>query len=142
MAGARRKARTVALQALYEMDSVGHDPIEVFRRLVEDKGLPEEAASFGRGLVEGVIGNRERIDATIKSCAPAWPVAQLSHVDRNILRVAIFEILVDNKVPLKVAINEAVELAKTFSGDSAPRFINGVLGSVSSLVGKMPTSVR
>lgn len=131
MAGARRKARTVALQALYEMDAVGHDPLTVLSRLTEEKSLPEEVASYGRQLIAGVLGHKQRIDEVIQRSAPAWPVSQLSHIDRNILRLAIFEILVDNSVPLKVAINEAVELAKTYSSDSSPRFINGVLGAVS-----------
>jgi N utilization substance protein B len=87
-------------------------------------------------LVTGVIQNQERIDENIQSFAPAWPIEQIPAVDRNILRLAIFEILIDNKVPVKVAINEAVELAKTFGADSSSRFINGVLGSVSLLVNR------
>ncbi len=130
MATMRRKARTVALQVLFEVDSVGHDPEAALGWLLEEAALPPGAAPFARELVSGVLENKKRLDETIGAHAPAWPVEQLSIVDRNILRLAIFEILLDNKVPLKAAINEAVELAKTFGSDNSPRFINGVLGSI------------
>jgi len=132
--GARHKARAIALQVLYEVDSVGHDVDGALNRLLAEGKLSEENAAFARGLVSGVLKNRKKIDQHIKSFAPAWPLEQLSIVDRNILRLAIFEILLDNSVPVKVAINEAVELAKMFGSDSSPRFVNGVLGSVSELV--------
>ena len=134
MAGARRRARAVALQALFEVDSVGHDIELVLARFLAKEGLSEENAAFVRGLVSGVIRNKEKIDHNIKNLASAWPMEQIPVVDRNILRLAIFEILLDNKVPVKVAINEAVELAKTFGSDSSSKFVNGVLGSVSTLV--------
>ena len=134
MAGARRKARGLALQALYEIDSVGHEMARVLTRLLANGELSEENNAFVRELVSGVIQNKEKIDINIKNFAPAWPIEQLPVVDRNILRLAIFEILLNNKVPVKVAINEAVELAKTFGSDNSPRFVNGVLGSVSALV--------
>jgi len=134
MAGARRKARELALQALYEIDSVGHEMARVLTRLLANGGLSEENNAFVRELVSGVIQNKEKIDLHIKNFAPAWPIEQIPVVDRNILRLAIFEILLNNKVPVKVAINEAVELAKTFGSDNSPRFVNGVLGSVSALV--------
>jgi len=132
--GARRKARVIALQVLYEVDAVGHDVERALAHLLAEGELSEENAAFARGLVNGVLQNKEKIDQHIKSFAPAWPVEQLSIVDRNILRLAIFEILLDNSVPVKVAINEAVELAKMFGSDSSSRFVNGVLGSVSELV--------
>lgn len=131
MAGIRRKARTIALQALFEIDRAGHDPEETLGRLLEEAPLPQEGALFARELVSGVLENREKIDGTIQTYAPAFPVAQLAGIDRNILRLAIFEILFDNRVPVKAAINEAVELAKTFGSDSSPKFVNGVLGTVS-----------
>lgn len=134
--GVRRKARAVALQALYEVNSVGHDVEKVLPRLLEESGLSEENAAFVRGLVSGVLQNKGKIDQHIKNFAPAWPVEQIPIVDRNILRLAIFEILLDNNVPVKVAINEAVELAKKFGSDSSPRFVNGVLGSVSALASR------
>ncbi len=133
MAGARRKARTIALQVLYEVDSIGHEMEAVVTRLLAETGLSEENAAFTRGLVSGVIQNKEEIDHNIQSFAPAWPIEQIPAVDRNILRLAIFEILLDNIVPVKVAINEAVALAKMFGSESSPKFVNGVLGSVSVL---------
>ena len=136
MAGARRKARALVLQALYEVDTAGHEVEGVVNRLLARGGLSEGNTDFVRGLVSSVIQNKERIDLNIKSLAPAWPLEQIPVVDRNILRLAIFEILLDNKVPVKVAINEAVELAKTFGSGSSPKFVNGVLGSVSTLVSR------
>ncbi len=136
MVGMRRKARILALQTLYEVDSAGHRAEEVLDRLLAEEGLPEENASFARALVTGVIQNKEKIDRNIENFAPAWPLEQIPVVDRNILRLAIFEILIDNKVPVKVAINEAVELAKAFGADSSSRFVNGVLGSISALVNR------
>ena len=134
MAGARRKARKFALQALYEIDFLGHEMDRVLTHLLADGGLSEENNAFVHELVSGVIQNKEKIDLNIQNFAPAWPVEQISVVDRNILRLAIFEILIDNKVPVKVAINEAVELAKTFGSDNSSKFVNGVLGAVSTLV--------
>jgi len=136
VAGARRKARALVLQALYEVDTAGHEVEGVVNRLLARGGLSEGNTDFVRGLVSSVIQNKERIDLNIKSLAPAWPLEQIPVVDRNILRLAIFEILLDNKVPVKVAINEAVELAKTFGSGSSPKFVNGVLGSVSTLVSR------
>ena len=136
MVGVRRKARAVALQALYEIDSVGHDIEETLTHLLDNVNSPEESVVFVHELVNGVIQNREEIDRNIKSFAPAWPVKQIPLIDRNILRLAIFEILLDNKVPVKVVINEAVELSKTFGSDNSARFVNGVLGSISTLTNR------
>ncbi len=136
MAGARRRARALALQVLYEVDSAGHEAGGVVNHLLDKGGLSEENSVFVRELVNGVIQNKERIDLNIQNFAPAWPIKQIPVVDRNILRLAIFEVLLDNKVPVKVAINEAIELAKTFGGDNSSRFVNGVLGSVSGLVNR------
>jgi len=134
--GVRRKARAIALQVLYEFDSAGHDVEAALAHLLADSGLSEDNAAFARGLVNGVIQNREQIDQHIKKFAPAWPLEQIPIVDRNILRLAIFEILLDNNVPVKVAINEAVELAKMFGSDNSSKFVNGVLGSVSALTSR------
>ena len=134
--GTRRKARVKALQALYEIDSVKHDVADVLGRQTEEDPIEEESALFIKELVDGVLSNEGEIDRFIEIYAPAWPVAQMALVDRNILRLAIFEILFNNKVPVKVAINEAVELAKMFGGDNTPKFINGVLGTVSAQSGK------
>ena len=136
MVGARRKARALALQALYEIDSVGHGTEEVITHLLANEVLSEENAAFIRELVSGVIQNKEKIDQNIRRFAPAWPIEQIPVIDRNILRLAIFELLFDNKAPVKVAINEAVELAKRFGSDNSPKFVNGVLGSVSALASR------
>lgn len=134
MATQRRKARIAALQALYEADVAGHVPEETLERLILDAHLAEASAAFARELVAGVLTNQERIDAIIAKVAPAWPLEQLPPIDRNILRVAIREMLIHNGTPVRAAINEAVELAKTFGSDSSPKFVNGVLGSVSVMV--------
>jgi len=133
MPGVRRKARTVALQGLYESDAAGHKLDDVLVRLLSEGEFSEENSVFARDLVNGVVNNQNKIDEYIQRFAPAWPIEQIPAIDRNILRLAIFEILFDNGVPVKVAINEAVELAKTFGSDNSPKFINGVLGSISSL---------
>jgi len=91
-------------------------------------------AAFASALVDGVLAHRQQIDQMIVQLAPAWPVDQIPAIDRNVLRLAIYEVVIDNKVPMRAAINEAVELAKTYGGESSPKFINGVLGSVSMLV--------
>ena len=133
MRSGRRRARVLALQALYEMDTVGHPPEETLSRLLNQNAVSEEVAVFARQLVTGVLENRERIDAVIARAAPAYPVQQLAVIDRNILRLAIHEVLMNNETPVRAAINEAVELAKKFGSDSSARFINGVLGSVSAM---------
>jgi transcription antitermination protein NusB len=134
MKGARHKAREVALQALYEIDAVGHNAEEAISHILSRIEVSEDVIIFAHDLVNGVLSNREQLDQNIRDFAPAWPLEQISIVDRNILRLAIFEILHDNKIPVKVAINEAVELAKTFGSNNSSRFVNGVLGSVSNLV--------
>lgn len=131
MPSGRRRARILALQALYEADIVGHPPEETLGRLTGQTSAGEEAAAFARELVKGVLENRERIDEVIARAAPAYPVNQLAAIDRNILRLAIHEILMNNETPVRAAINEAVELAKKFGSANSARFVNGVLGSVS-----------
>lgn len=128
----RRRARVIALQALFEIDSVSHDPEMVLQRRLEEKPLPPAGSEFTRSLVSGVLEHKTYLDKLIQNNAPEWPVEQIAIIDRNILRIAIFEIAVDQGTPLKVAINEAVELAKLFGSDSSPRFVNGVLGALVS----------
>jgi N utilization substance protein B len=132
MVGKRRKARIAALKVLFEVDSVHHPPDEILNRLLEESPLPDGAGDFARHLVRGVLANRQRLDEIIRKNAPAWPLEQVAAVDRNILRLAIFEIVIDNMVPMRAAINEAVELAKEFGGEASPKFVNGVLGSVAA----------
>jgi N utilization substance protein B len=133
MASGRRRARILALQTLYEVDTVGHVPEETLGRLLAQTTASEEVEAFARELVKGVLENRKRIDEVIAQAAPAYPVSQLAAIDRNILRLAIHEILINNETPVRAAINEAVELAKRFGSDNSARFVNGVLGSVSAM---------
>jgi N utilization substance protein B len=125
----RRRARIVALQALFEIDSVDHDPSVVMQNRLEDTPLSEAGVEFARRLVSGVLQNVDVLDEYIQHNAPQWPVGQMAIVDRNILRIALYELAIDRTTPVKVAINEAVELAKMFGGESSHRFVNGVLGS-------------
>jgi len=122
----------VALQALFQVEAQGYRREPALEWLEQEAGLDASQASFVRDLVAGVLRHREGIDPLIQECAPAWPLAQIPLVDRTILRIAIFELLFNNGVPPRVAINEAVELAKTFGSDSSPRFINGVLSTVAA----------
>ncbi len=119
----------MALQVLFEVDCAGHDYEQALERSLQQSALPDDTAAFARELVSTVVENRERIDGLIARFAPAWPLDQIAIVDRNILRLGIGEIIFD-LVPVKVAINEAVELAKTYGGESSSKFVNGVLGSL------------
>jgi N utilization substance protein B len=130
MAGTRRQARIAALQALYELDCTRHRLEETSAHSEAKERLTPEALMFSEELVKGVLDHKAEIDALIKKFAAAFPPEQMSIIDRNLLRLAIFEILFSDKTPVKAAINEAVELAKGFGGDSSPRLINGVLGSI------------
>ena len=132
MTGIRRKARIAALQALYELDCTRHKAEETSARLRAGETLTQEALDFSEGLVKGVVQHEPELDALIRKFAPAFPIEQMAIIDKGILRLAIFEILFGGKTPPKVAINEAIELAKDFAGDSSPRLINGVLGSLTA----------
>lgn len=127
----RRRSRIVAFQTLFEVDTAGRDPVQTLRRQIDDAHLSEEAADFTAHLVEGVQQHRAAIDDVISERAPAFPLSEMPPVDRNILRLAIYEVLFDNQpAPLRTAINEAVELAKGYGSESSGRFVNGVLGAV------------
>ncbi len=129
----RRKARGLALQALYEIDSVAHTANEVIDRYIkENEALEGNTADFFRTLVTQTFRSRATLDRLISEHAPEWPVDELAIIDRGILRMALWELALSENTPLKVAINEAVELAKRFGSDSAPRFVNGVLGALAS----------
>jgi transcription antitermination protein NusB len=131
-ASLRHRTRIIALQTLYELDFAANTGASILERNLKEKELPKDAIVFASSLVAGVGENKKLLDDTISQFATAFPVAQLAPMDRNILRLALFEILIDKSVPAKVAINEAVELAKEFGADTSPKFINGVLGSVVS----------
>jgi N utilization substance protein B len=140
---ARRRARILALQSLYEIDCVGHPPGVVIQgKLSAGSSLSSPALSFGRELILGVLRTKEVLDRFIQEYAPEWPLDQMAYIDRNILRMALFEFAVDGSTPVKVAINEAVELAKIFGSDSSPRFINGVLGALVPLKDEIARAVE
>jgi N utilization substance protein B len=130
MPGIRRQARMIALQTLYEFDIAQHEPVEVLQRHVEERHLPSRVVEYANELVLGVTTHLAEIDADIQSAAREWPLQQMARIDKNILRLAIYEILFNNNVPARAAINEAVELAKIFGSDASSRFINGVLGTI------------
>ena len=137
MAGIRRKARIAALQALYELDCTKHKAEEALAHLTTEERLPQQALSFSEELVRGVLQHKSELDALIKKSASTFPAEHMSIIDRSILRLALSEILFHDrtpvdKTPLKVAINEAIELAKEFGSDSSPRLINGVLGAITT----------
>jgi N utilization substance protein B len=146
----RQLARRLAVQALFEVDSVGHLPGDVVDARLANPDPNEsgddpavavsaEAAAFLRQLVAGVITNRPALDNIIARYAPDWPVDQLAIIDRNVLRLALYEIGCRQlQTPPKVVINEAVELAKRFGSDNSPRFVNGVLGSALEEVQRKP----
>lgn len=127
---ARRRTRALVMQALYESDTVEHSAADVLEERLAEVALSRRDTEFARGMLTGIFANAVEIDKIIAEFAPGWPISQMAVVDRNILRMAIYEIMVSQDTPPRVAVNEAVELAKAFGGDSAPRFINGVLGSV------------
>lgn len=128
----RTRARSVALQALYEVDVTGHNPGLVVDERAEAANLDDALREFARQIVFGIIPLSSKLDDFISEHATEWPLDQVAIIDRNILRIALWEIAVYSKTPVKVAINEAVELAKVYGSDSTPRFVNGVLGSLAS----------
>jgi N utilization substance protein B len=128
----RRRARAAVLQTLYELDFTTHEPKPALEARLKERPLPEAAIVFARSLLMGVQTYRTYLDSVVGDLAPEWPIEQIAAVDRNVLRIAIYELLFEPEIPPKVAINEAVELAKMFGSDSSPRFVNGVLGSLVS----------
>lgn len=127
----RTRARSLALQVLYEVDITNHPPGEVYKMRLEETPLTDELAEFARKIIFGVIPLINTLDRIIAQYAPEWPFEQIAAIDRNILRQACWEFAAqEGETPIKVAINEAVELAKLYGSDSAPRFVNGVLGSL------------
>jgi len=127
---ARTRARGCALQVLYEVDMANHPPVQILTERLEEEPLSNELAEFVRQIVFSILPLRERMDEVIAKYAPEWPLDQLAAIDRNVLRIAMWEFAISRKTPVKVAINEAVELAKVYGSDSTPRFVNGVLGSL------------
>ncbi len=127
----RHPARRLALQTLFEIDfhGPGLDARTIWERGVHRAGLSEGAGRFAWDLVEGVLENRVELDREIAALAPEWPVAQLAPVDRNVLRIALFELRHRPETPAAAVIDEAVELAKDFGAEATPKFVNGVLAT-------------
>ena len=117
---------------LFQLETSDEDPDEVMRYHAEEGGATPEVTAFASQLVRGVLANREKLDAVLGQASEHWKVQQMAKVDRTILRIAVYELTIDKQVPTKAAINESIELAKTFSGDEAGRFVNGILGRVAA----------
>jgi N utilization substance protein B len=152
--GKRHQARELALKVLFQLEGQGgsaggsaprdhpreggeapplsDDPEEVLRYHAIENGATDDIATFARELVRGVLDNQEKLDGLLSEASEHWRLEQMAKVDRVILRIAVYEIAIDRKVPTKAAINESIELAKTFSGDDAGRFVNGILGRVAA----------
>lgn len=128
----RHLARTIALQTLYEWDFNNQhgNSEELIKRNIEEFAPEFDDQQFSERLVKHVQENLAKLDAVIREYAPEWPLEQITVVDRNVLRIGIYELQYDKEIPPKVAINEAIELAKTFGGPSSGKFINGVLGTI------------
>jgi N utilization substance protein B len=139
---ARTRARGLALQVLYEVDLVNHPPVQILQERLEEEAMTVELAEFARQIIFGVLPLREQLDLIIAKYAPEWPLDQIAAIDRNILRMAAWEFAVQKDTPVKVAINEAVELAKAYGSDNASRFVNGVLGSLAEHQNEVTQLIR
>jgi N utilization substance protein B len=132
--GKRHQARELALKVLFQLESSDDDPTEVLHYHAAEGAATADVANFAGQLVRGVIANRDKLDAILAESSEHWKVEQMAKVDRIVLRIAVYEITIDRNVPTKAAINESIELAKTFSGEEAGRFVNGILGRVAASV--------
>jgi len=130
--GKRHQARELALKVLFQLESSNDDLDEVLRYHAAEGAATADVVNFGGQLVRGVLDNREKLDAILSDASEHWKLEQMAKVDRIVLRIAVYEIVIDRHVPPKAAINESIELAKTFSGDEAGRFVNGILGRVAA----------
>jgi N utilization substance protein B len=126
----RRKAREIALQVLYELDVLNIDSKEAVALFWNNFEAPEESRKFSTILIEGTWGNREQIDSHISSCSENWSLARMSRVDKNILRMAVYELLYCPDIPPKVTLNEAIDLGKLYGSENSGSFINGILDAV------------
>jgi N utilization substance protein B len=138
----RTKARSVALQALYEIDITEHSIGVVLDHRFSEINLDSGLKDFVTDIVRGITPIRSILDEQIAHHAPEWPIEQISIIDRNLLRIALWEFAVKGETPLKVAINEAIEMAKRYGSDSTPRFVNGVLGSLADNENEIKVELR
>jgi N utilization substance protein B len=130
--GKRHQARELALKTLFQLEASNDDPDEVLAYHAAEGAATPDVANFAAQLVHGVLANSEKLDTILSDASEHWKLAQMAKVDRIILRIAVYEIAIDRHVPTKAAINESIELAKTFSGDEAGHFVNGILGRVAA----------
>lgn len=128
--GPRHRARELALKVLFQLERSPDDPDEVLAYHAAEDGEGSQVVAFAAELVHGVIRHREQIDAIIRAASTNWRPEQMGRVDRTVLRIAVYEIAIARNVPVRAAINESIELAKTFAGEESGRFVNGVLGRV------------
>jgi N utilization substance protein B len=136
----RTKARDIALKVLYEIDQTDHLQGVVLEQRCQDQLLESNLIEFAQQIVSGVVEHTTQLDMFIAQYAPEWPLDQIAVIDRNILRIALWEVAIYKKTPLKVGINEAIELAKIYGSDSSSRFVNGVLGSLADHMDNIVTS--
>lgn len=131
MPGPRHRARELALKVLFQLEHSPDDDVQdaLAYHAADDRATPD-MVEFAGELVRGVTGSRAALDDIIQSASTNWKLDQMGRVDRVVLRMAVYEIAVSRKVPVRAAINESIELAKTFSGDESGRFVNGILGKV------------
>jgi len=134
----RHLARTIVIQTLYQWDfnDQQQDVLELMEQSRQSFAPEFDDAGFIKHLIQGVVDHQKEIDGLITKFAPEWPLDQITIVDRNVLRLGTFELKFDQSIPSKVAINEAIELAKTFGGESSGKFVNGVLGAIYKEVGE------
>ena len=132
--GKRHQARELALKVLFQLESSEDDPEEVLRYHAAEGAATSDVAHFAGDLVRGVMANQAKLDGVLSATSEHWKLEQMAKVDRIVLRIAVYEITIDRHVPTKAAINESIELAKTFSGEEAGRFVNGILGRVAASV--------
>ena len=136
----RRTAREAALKVLFQVDVGKNDPEEALRNTVQEDGLQDREAGFAGDLVRGALSHLEEIDTMIAPLAVDWSLSRMANVDRNVLRLAVYELLYLDDIPASVSINEAVDLAKTYSTPESGKFVNGILGNVARRAGKADPS--
>ena len=130
--GKRHQARELALKTLFQLETSSDNADDVLHYQASEAGVTGDVESFAKELIHGVIEHREKLDPLLSDASANWKLDQMAKVDRIILRIARYEIAIHRKVPPKAAINESIELAKTFSGDDSSRFVNGILGKVAA----------
>jgi N utilization substance protein B len=140
--GKRRKARESTLQILFQLEFNGSDAESVIRQFWEGKKTAKEVRDYCQWLIKGIISHQEKVDNIIQSASEHWRVSRMPIVDRNILRMAAFELLYEEDVAPAIVINEAIEIAKKFSSEQASTFINGVLDALRKNINEIKKTLR